>query len=116
MKQLVAIILAVLLPLQFAWGAAAAYCQHETAPGVHHFGHHTHVHADGKHDAKTAGGKLFVDSDCGFCHASPAAMLPDVSAVKPASTLASVPPVLGDIKRASAPQRAPDRPQWPRLA
>lgn len=116
MKQLIAILIAVLLPLQFAWGMAAAYCQHETTQGAQHFGHHAHVHADAKHDAKAAGAKLIGDIDCGFCHTSPAALLPDVAAVQPASTLASTSPVSGDLKRTSAPQRTPDRPQWLRLA
>ncbi len=118
MKHLVAIILAVLLPLQLSWGVAAAYCQHDTTvTGAMHFGHHTHDHVDAKHDAKTvAGGKLLVDNDCGYCHASLAVVLPGVAALSPASTLASVLPALGGTKLASAPQRVPDRPQWLVLA
>ncbi|MDE2441771.1 MAG: cobalt-zinc-cadmium resistance protein [Betaproteobacteria bacterium] len=117
MKQLVAILIAVLLPLQMAWGAAAAYCQHETTTqGARHFGHHTHVHADAKHGVKVAGSTLLNDIDCGFCHAASAAVLPDMTALQAVSGTAGMPPVLADIERNSAPQRTPDRPQWCRLA
>ena len=115
MTRFVALLLAFVLPLQFAWGAAAAVCQHEPAPqGARHFGHHEHVHkADGK---KAAQGKLSVDSDCGFCHVSGAAAM---AAVLPAPVIvpyASSVEVRAQQPYPSALARAPDRPQWLRLA
>ena len=45
--------LSLLLPLQVAWGAAAAYCEHETTTqGAKHFGHHQHEHKADVHDAE----------------------------------------------------------------
>lgn len=114
MKRLLALLIAVLLPLQLSWAVAATYCEHETtAQGAQHFGHHAHVHAD----AKPAGlGKLAADLDCSFCHAGSVASLPGLEAPPLAALRADVPRSLGDAKRPSAPQRTPDRPQWPRLA
>jgi hypothetical protein len=117
MKHLIAIVVAVLLPLQLSWGVAATYCQHETTPqGAKHFGHHTHVHTDAQQEAKASSGKLMTDVDCSFCHASPAAALPDFDALPSARVQTSVPLSLGNPRHPSAPQRTPDRPQWPRLA
>ncbi|RZI40012.1 DUF2946 domain-containing protein [Herbaspirillum sp. HC18] len=72
MKKLLLIFLLVLLPLQFCWAAAAAYCQHEGEKSAQHFGHHSH-----KHDAKAdlpdnadKGGKVKIHVDCGYCHLS----------------------------------------------
>jgi hypothetical protein len=119
MSRLVALLFALLLPLQFAWGAAASYCQHEPAREVsQHFGHHEHVHkagaaTDGKKSADT---KLAADNDCTACHAagsaapseSAAGMEPSVATRR--MTFPSAPSL------SSALARAPDRPQWLRLA
>ncbi len=118
MVRLVALLLALLLPLQFAWGAAAAYCQHETGtPAARHLGHHVHEHqADAGAKKPAAGAKLAVDSDCMACHASGAALTSELAACLPALVQAgrlAAPPL---DAHTSAPARAPDRPQWPRLA
>lgn len=58
MRRWLCLFLLVLLPLQFAWGAVARYCEHEQAGGAAstarapvaaapHLGHHDHVHAEG---------------------------------------------------------------------
>ena len=44
MRRLLLILLLFWLPFQFAWGAAAGYCQHEQTAQVNHFGHHPHAH------------------------------------------------------------------------
>lgn len=75
MKKLILIFLLCIVPLQFAWAAAGAYCQHEQGTSSSHFGHHAHSH-DGKHDAadgKTKAGKVHLD--CSSCHASGGAIL-----------------------------------------
>lgn len=106
--------LALLLPLQFAWAGAVAYCQHETTPALtQHFGHHEHLH---QADVEKAPGQSGADSDCGTCHAagSPAIFeSAGIDASVPA-TATVVPHALRRMPTALA--RAPDRPQWLRLA
>lgn len=111
MARLLIIVLALLLPLQFSWGAVLGYCQHETAPAqASHVGHHDHEHKA----AKPAGPA--ADADCGDCHVSGLTGLPALDAQAPATaqrdTLAPALP----HPYTSAPPRAPDRPQWLRLA
>lgn len=107
--------LALVLPLQFAWAGAAAYCQHETDPAqTQHFGHHAHRHhVDAE---KSPSGKLVADNDCGTCHAAGSTL-----AVDPSSLVIAVP--VADARVPYKPRplltalaRAPDRPQWLRLA
>lgn len=119
MFRLVALLLALLLPLQFVWGAAAAYCGHEPTLGTAaqvtpHFGHHEHVHK--AHGSKAADTALAGDNDCGSCHASCSAVISvpaGASAVPLTSRRHVLPP---EASPASALSRAPDRPQWLRLA
>ncbi|MCW5662339.1 MAG: hypothetical protein KIT35_00750 [Piscinibacter sp.] len=95
MRRLFVLFLLVILPFQFAWGAAAAYCAHEKAVGAGHFGHHGHQHrvsaakadADSDGAANRAGG-MADDPDCATCHLGcvpppkhQAAMAPDVPIV-----------------------------------
>ena len=79
MRRWLTIVLLFVLPIQFAWSAAAAYCQHEEAPASAHIGHHSHAHKAGKassdaseqHGSKASkAGKLVADNDCGYCHLS----------------------------------------------
>lgn len=114
MFRLVALLLALLLPLQFAWGVAAAYCQHETTAQAAHVGHHTHEHkAEAK---KPAAAKLAADGDCAACHATCIAVGCEAVARLEGLVLNGrlAAPLQGAY--ASAPARAPDRPQWPCLA
>ena len=115
MFRLVALLLALLMPLQLVWGSAAAYCGHETAPqAAKHFGHHEHVHkVDTKKPADT---KLVGDNDCGPCHATFSALTTDPVAATGVLFAARrfVMPSAPSV--ASALTRAPDRPQWLRLA
>lgn len=87
-RRTIAIVLLVLLPLQWGWALAAAYCKHEAALGQAHFGHHEHSRApkqavpkapdDGvavpsandSGGAADAGFDLASDADCGICHLS----------------------------------------------
>jgi hypothetical protein len=76
MSRLLIIVLLLWLPFQFAWGAAASYCQHEQGTGVGHFGHHSHKHqgkslqctGDSTVDKKTS--LADEDFDCDYCHIS----------------------------------------------
>ena len=103
---------ALLLPIQFAWSAASAYCAHEPASSSQagHFGHHFHAHHG---EPKAA--KLAADPDCASCHAASTPALASMHAsgavVTPAARAVRMPlPAFS-----SAPSRAPDRPQWLRL-
>lgn len=74
-KKLILIFLLFIVPLQFAWAAAGAYCQHEQETSSMHFGHHAHSH-DGKHDAADSKAKVSkVHLDCSSCHATANAIL-----------------------------------------
>lgn len=42
------VFLMLVVPLQLAWGAVAAYCEHEGEAVSDHFGHHAHEH---EHDS-----------------------------------------------------------------
>jgi cytochrome c5 len=114
MGRLFVFVVSLLLPLQFAWSAASAYCQHETTERQsQHFGHHFHAH---KGEAKKSpDSKLMADSDCASCHASAAAAIPtqldgcDFEAASLSAEVVASPPF------SSALARAPDRPQWLRL-
>lgn len=83
MHKALVIFLLVLLPVQFVWGAAAVYCQHEQGNEVSHFGHHLHKHqgkvtksVDGSSDkTKLVSGE---DVDCVSCHLSCAPVVSDV--------------------------------------
>jgi hypothetical protein len=73
-RYLILLLLAV-LPYQFVWGAAAAYCGHESGTEVSHFGHHAHKHQNNKATPSTndcapddAGSPLVDDADCDYCH------------------------------------------------
>ena len=108
------LVVAFLLPLQFAWAGASAYCQHETTEQQSkHFGHHFHAH---KGEAKkSSDSKLMADADCASCHASAsAAMLTQLDGRDFEATSASADVVLAP-SFTSALARAPDRPQWLRL-
>jgi len=88
MRRWLTILLLFVLPVQFAWSAAAAYCQHEQVLVKPHIGHHVHEHedAENKASAKQFGDKsasksikLVGDNDCGYCHLSLAKPLVSVA-------------------------------------
>jgi len=122
MRRLLLVFLAILLPIQFAWAGAAAYCAHEdgnqpVSATRWHIGHHAHGHgsADARQDtAKPA--KALPDADCAACH-FPGSHGVIAQAILPGShhfaTLRYPPREAGF---GSIPARVPDRPQWPHPA
>ena len=107
--------LALLLPLQFAWTAAAAYCEHETTPAeTRHVGHHEHEHQEPA-DSSPAD-PLAADNDCGTCHAAGSVVLFDASALHAVIPMAALVVPHAPRRMPTALARAPDRPQWLRLA
>ncbi|AGW94981.1 cation efflux protein, CzcI family [Cupriavidus sp. DF5525] len=132
MQRLLLILLALILPLQFAWAGAAAYCRHEVAASAKaHLGHHEHQHkADSGAHSKASdkpGGTVsdkaadadklgLADPDCGICHI---ASLPFARADAPevqAMRRVELAPPASQPGFSSHSARAPDRPQWLRLA
>lgn len=64
MRRFFSLLLMLLLPLQFSFAAAAAYCVDEKPEVAAHFGHHDHADADlTAADDADAG-----QADCGVCH------------------------------------------------
>jgi len=121
MRRLLLVFLAILLPIQFAWAGAAAYCAHEERTPANgaswHIGHHSHVHpgADAHQDAAKPAPKL-PDADCAACH-FPGSHGVIAQAILPGSyhfvTVRYLPRVAGF---GSIPASVPDRPQWSRPA
>ena len=116
MRRLLVLVFALLLPLQLAWGVAAAYCQHEspTTQSAAHFGHHEHVHHGEL--KKPAGTKLVIDNDCGACHGSGTAALSVVVSVTDAMQTMERAAASLPLGHPSPPGGPPDRPQWISLA
>ena len=108
------IFVAMLLPLQFTWSAASAYCQHETTEQQSkHFGHHFHAHKG--EVKKSSDSKLMADSDCASCHANAATAIPTKLDGRHFEAPSLIAGVVATPPFSSALARAPDRPQWLRL-
>lgn len=117
MRRWLTLLLLFVLPAQFAWAAAAAYCQHEAAPKAAHIGHHTHVHKGEGADAGGAGhesakvGKLAADNDCGYCHLSFAKPIIAVAPQFDANAASAVDAAHAPAFRSRGPDQH-DRPNW----
>lgn len=68
MKKLLLIFLLCIVPFQFAWAAAGAYCKHETDAAPVHFGHHAHHHQINAEKPETPSKVGKLHPDCGSCH------------------------------------------------
>lgn len=120
MRKLFLILLLAVLPLQYAWSAAAAYCGHEQGK-VQHFGHHAHQHhadssdTDSTYDSSNDEGKLpgkaKVHADCAVCHHAVQAFLLTAMAPPLASGGAAYPPP-SDPHYSSHIAEGPKRPDW----
>lgn len=91
-RRLLILFLVLVLPLQFAWAGAAAYCQHESGSAAKHFGHHEHQHHGGNADTSKLGKPQFAgaDADCQTCQFAAAQSVPALAHVfdAPAGSLA----------------------------
>lgn len=110
-KKLLAILLLVVVPFQFAWGAAAVYCQHEQGASVQHFGHHTHQHHNVNGKSDHIGTLSQQHKDCGYCHAlSPASMSATAQTMTiPLGSIPAEPPVVSFTSHIPEGPREPDR-------
>lgn len=123
MRRLFLILLLAILPLQYAWSAAAAYCGHEQEQSQH-FGHHAHQHNaqagshDGDGDDTGAGGgdgklpgKAKVHADCAVCHHAVQASILAGMAPPPDAASAGYPPS-SDFNFTSHIADGPKKPDW----
>ena len=95
-RRFFALFLLVLLPLQFAFAAAAPYCALEKVAVASHFGHHEHP--DTPAPEPVDNGDDVKLHECGVCHLS-------CGQVHPASTLtAALPAVVAVVALADTPQ------------
>jgi len=125
MRRLLILLFAIVLPLQFTWASAAAYCDHGReqqrehatgdAPGWH-FGHHAHQHeGDGGGTKSKAAAKL-PDADCAVCHFAGTNVMLPVTAQPASHLFVTLRYRMLPVDYGSIPARTPDRPQWPRIA
>ena len=112
MRRWLVVFMLLVLPVQFAWAAAAPYCAHEAATAASkHPGHHQHVHQGGG-DIANAGddgaGNGAKHTDCASCHTGVAATLPlptaDLAAA-PSDGLREQPPSRYRSHTPSGPER-----------
>lgn len=115
MRRFVLICVMLLLPVQWTWAAAAAYCAHESSPAAaRHFGHHEHVHKSSSTESSKQGQSAktgALDLDCEYCHLSAAQWLPALHDIVPPTLGASFElqdPTLVGSHIGSGPER-PDR-------
>ncbi|MGI4848200.1 MAG: cation efflux protein, CzcI family [Janthinobacterium lividum] len=82
MKKFLLIFLLIVLPVQYSWAAAVAYCTHEKEQSTH-FGHHVHQHQGQKSDDNGSNKLVKVHSDCSVCqfaaHAPLTSFTPDIA-------------------------------------
>jgi hypothetical protein len=115
-RKLFLILLLAVLPLQYAWSAAAAYCGHEQGK-VQHFGHHAHQHHagssadDNTNDDGKLPGKAKFHADCAVCHHAVQAFLLTEIAPPLASGGTAYPPPF-DPRYSSHIAEGPKRPDW----
>ena len=111
MKRLFLIILLLSLPIQAAWSAMNAYCQHEQGNAAKHFGHHTHDHQPQKDDDKKSGPLTKVDRDCAYCHVSQIGAFRYSFAIPSVITPSLHASTEGQLFSFLPPER-PERPKW----
>lgn len=112
-KKMLITLLLVMVPFQFAWGAAAVYCQHEQSATVQHFGHHVHQHQqqNAKESSSPAGKLSQLHQDCAYCHALSPASMPTMASepLIPPGSIHAEPPVVSFTSHISEGPREPDR-------
>lgn len=120
MRRWLALLLLVLMPVQFTWAAAARYCLHEADATSSHWGHHDaagHGHAapPAGDDVSAAGDADTPSVDCHHCHGPAAGLAVGLLAATP--QLPGDAPAPPPVPARNEPVPAqPERPQWAALA
>ncbi|MYM94122.1 cobalt-zinc-cadmium resistance protein [Duganella vulcania] len=112
MKRLLLIFLLCVVPFQFAWATAGAYCQHETGAAPKHFGHHAHHHQANAEKTETSYKVGKLHPDCGSCHGMSFALFQEpLLAQSIVATGTNVPAAKPEIYTSHIPDglRRPDR-------
>ena len=115
MRRFLAVFLLLLLPLQFAFAAAAPYCALEKAKVATHFGHHEHPDAPAPEpvdDGDDNKGKLH---DCGICHLGAGQIHPAAASLPARPSVATV-QALPDDREPQHLQEPTERPPRSSLA
>jgi hypothetical protein len=116
MRRWLAIFLLVFMPLQQAWAAVSAYCQHESDAAANHLGHHEHHHQGASGDeSETDSASIGFHADCGVCHAASVAALPSSVKLALPSIDALVLSGASSLLLLERPSE-PERPNWARPA
>lgn len=113
-RRLIVSLLLLLLPLQFAFAAAAPYCALERAKVASHFGHHEHPDASAPEPADDDGGKG-KPHDCAVCHLGAVQLHPAVASV-PASPHSVIADSMPDDRQPQHFQEPTERPPRASLA
>ena len=114
MRRFFALFLLLLLPLQFAFAAAAPYCALEKVKVASHFGHHEHSDASAPEPADDGSEKWKLD-DCGVCHLGSGQVHPSVASI-PALPLGGTLRPLPDGRQPQHLQEPTERPPRTSLA
>lgn len=107
-RRFFVLFLLVLLPLQFAFAAAAPYCALEEVKIASHFGHHEHPDAPELEPSEDGDGQAKLH-DCAICHLSSGqahAATAQLPAVSPAAPVRALP----DDRQPQHLQEPTDRP------
>ncbi len=112
MRRFFALLILLVLPLQWSYAAVGDYCQHEALVAAQkHVGHHAHKHVDKSPEDKLK--KVsFGDLDCPSCQHSTPAALPQLPTT-PVPHFSAAPII---FLSQSIPHRSPDNPFRPPLA
>ena len=111
-RRVLAVFLLLVLPLQFAFAAAAPYCALEKVTVASHFGHHEHPDAPAPEPSDEGGdkGKLH---ECGVCHLGSGQVHPAIVSIA-ALPAAPVMTALRDSRQPQHLQEPTERP--PRMS
>jgi hypothetical protein len=120
MRRVVAILLLLVLSLQFTWAAAASYCEHDQDTTTQHVGHHEHQHGDVAQVSPSAdapdpeGTKAgAAHADCASCHLSAAKTFSSLEMSVPISH-SCAPAMASDAALSAALFERIERPKWQR--
>ena len=109
-RKLALLLMLLILPFQFVWGAGASVCAHEKSPLSTHFGHHSSQSVSATGDANVDEGNQSF-SDCSVCHLvslkPPGSHTNNVILPNGCCATPHPPPSI-----ASPPPDAPERPKW----
>nr|WP_308636220.1 DUF2946 family protein [Massilia brevitalea] len=100
----------LVLPAQYSWSAAAAYCQHENGASLH-FGHHAHEHKAQVGEADDDGEMEKAHADCEYCHLFSHAFFTSASDGPPTPD-ARRHAALGTLNYSSHIPEGPSKPDW----